>query len=80
VWAAELVYTAWRAEKSCPYWDSNSDPSTIRPVANHCELCIEHKIDFQNLISVTPTDVENMPSLIFRKITSLSQHFEEPEG
>jgi hypothetical protein len=24
----------WRGEKSCPYQDSNSDPSAVQPVAN----------------------------------------------
>jgi hypothetical protein len=28
-WATEPVWTTWRRENSCPYWDSNSDPSVI---------------------------------------------------
>jgi hypothetical protein len=32
-WAAEPVWNSWRGEKSCPYTDSNLDPSAIQPVA-----------------------------------------------
>jgi hypothetical protein len=37
-WAPEPVWT-WRGEKSCPYRDSNSDPSTVQPVANRYTDC-----------------------------------------
>jgi hypothetical protein len=33
-WATEPVWTTWRDEKSCPYWDSNSDPLGVRPVVS----------------------------------------------
>jgi hypothetical protein len=32
-WAPEPVWT-WRSENSCPYGDSNSDPSVVQPVAS----------------------------------------------
>jgi hypothetical protein len=32
--ATELVWTTSRGEKSCPYQDRNSDPSTVKPVAS----------------------------------------------
>jgi hypothetical protein len=34
--------TSWmtlRREKSCPYWDLNSIPLALQPVANHCTDC-----------------------------------------
>jgi hypothetical protein len=33
-WAPEPVWTTWRGENSCPYRDSNSDPSAVQPVAS----------------------------------------------
>jgi hypothetical protein len=33
-WTSEPVWTTWRRENSCPYRDSNSDPSIVQPVAN----------------------------------------------
>jgi hypothetical protein len=30
----ELAWTTWRRENSCPYRDSNSDPSVVQPVAS----------------------------------------------
>jgi hypothetical protein len=26
---------SWRRENSCPYWDLNSDPSAVQPIASH---------------------------------------------
>jgi hypothetical protein len=36
--APEPVWTTWREEKSCPYQDSNSEPSTNQPIAS-CYNC-----------------------------------------
>jgi hypothetical protein len=33
-WAPEPVWTTWRRENSWHYWDSNSDPSVVQPVAS----------------------------------------------
>jgi hypothetical protein len=33
-WAPEPVWTTWRNKNSCPYLDSNSDPSAVQPVAS----------------------------------------------
>jgi hypothetical protein len=33
-WTSEPVWTIWRKENSSPYWDSNSDPSVVQPVAS----------------------------------------------
>jgi hypothetical protein len=30
----ELVWMTWRRENSLPYWDLNSDPSVVQPVAS----------------------------------------------
>jgi hypothetical protein len=35
---AFFSYTV-RGEKSCPYRDSNSDPSTVQPIASRCTDC-----------------------------------------
>jgi hypothetical protein len=32
--APEPVWLAWKGENSCPYRDSNSNPSAIQPVAS----------------------------------------------
>jgi hypothetical protein len=32
--ASEPVWTTWRRERCCPYRDSNTDPSTVQPVAS----------------------------------------------
>jgi hypothetical protein len=34
-WASEAVWMMCRGEKSCSYWDSNSNPLTVQPVASH---------------------------------------------
>jgi hypothetical protein len=34
-WAPEPVWTTWKRESSCPYRDSNSDPSVVQPVVSH---------------------------------------------
>jgi hypothetical protein len=33
-WPQICFWTAWRLEKSSLYWDSNSDPSVVHPVAS----------------------------------------------
>jgi hypothetical protein len=33
------VWMTWRGEKSCPYRDSKSDPSAVRPAASHYTDC-----------------------------------------
>jgi hypothetical protein len=38
-WAPEPAWMTWRGEKSCPYWDSNSDSSAIQPIASHYTNC-----------------------------------------
>jgi hypothetical protein len=38
-WALEPVWTTWRSENSCPYWDSNSDPLVVQPVASRYTDC-----------------------------------------
>jgi hypothetical protein len=47
------VHDVDRGERSCPYWDYNSDPSAIQPVDNHytdcavlAMLCIHLKLEF----------------------------------
>jgi hypothetical protein len=34
-WATEQVWTLWRRGKSCPYRDSNFDPSVVQSLASH---------------------------------------------
>jgi hypothetical protein len=34
-----MILTTWRAEKSCPYRDSNSDPSAVQPVVSRYIDC-----------------------------------------
>jgi hypothetical protein len=38
-WTPEPVWTTWRGEKSCPYRDSNTDPSAVEPVASRYTDC-----------------------------------------
>jgi hypothetical protein len=38
-WTPEPVWTTWRRENSCSYWDSNSDPSVVQPVASQYTDC-----------------------------------------
>jgi hypothetical protein len=38
-WTPEPVWTTLRRENSWPYWDSNSDPSVVQPVANRYTDC-----------------------------------------
>jgi hypothetical protein len=33
-WTLELIWMIWRRENSLPYWDSNSDPSVVQPIAS----------------------------------------------
>jgi hypothetical protein len=33
-WPPNPVWTTWKGEISCPYLDSNSDPSAVQPIAN----------------------------------------------
>jgi hypothetical protein len=33
-WAPDPIWTTWRREKSCPYGDSDSDPSVVQPALN----------------------------------------------
>jgi hypothetical protein len=33
--APEPVWTMWKGQKSYPYWDSNSNPLIVQPVASH---------------------------------------------
>jgi hypothetical protein len=33
-WTLETVWTMWRRENSRPYWDSNSDPLVVQPIAS----------------------------------------------
>jgi hypothetical protein len=35
----ETVWTTWRGEKSCPYRDSNSDHSDVKPIASRYTDC-----------------------------------------
>jgi hypothetical protein len=32
--------TVWRRENSLPYWESNSDPSIVQPVASRYTDCV----------------------------------------
>jgi hypothetical protein len=38
-WAPEPVWSTCRGEKSCPYRDSNSDPSAVKTVASRYTEC-----------------------------------------
>jgi hypothetical protein len=38
-WVPEQVWTIWRSENSCPYRDSNSDPSVVQPVGSRYTDC-----------------------------------------
>jgi hypothetical protein len=33
-WTSEPVWRIWRRDNSLPYWDSNSDPLVVQPVAS----------------------------------------------
>jgi hypothetical protein len=39
-WVPELVWPKRQEDISCPYRDSNSNPSTIQPRASHYTNCI----------------------------------------
>jgi hypothetical protein len=38
-WTSDPVWTTWRGEKSCFYWDSNFEPSAVQPVTSRYTDC-----------------------------------------
>jgi hypothetical protein len=50
----------WRLEKSHPYWDSNSDPSGIQPIASGYT---ESTIPAPNIVIYTEQKSDKMSSL-----------------
>jgi hypothetical protein len=48
MWAPEPVWTVWKRENSCTYYDSNSDPSVVQPVASRYPRSILHSVLLEN--------------------------------
>jgi hypothetical protein len=62
-WTLEPVWTTWREEESCPYRNSNSDPSAVQPMASRL-----HRIVYLTLCSAAEA------SLLAAVLPSQQQH------